>query len=163
MIRIGFGYDIHQLVPGRPLILGGVHIPYEKGLLGHSDADVLTHAIADAMLGGLALGDIGQHFPDTSDKFKGADSLKILQAVYALVRGREYRIGNIDTTVVAQAPKLAPHINMMRQNIANILDLKTGDVSIKATTNEQVGPEGRGEAISTHAVVLLHPFHLSSN
>jgi len=157
MIRIGFGYDIHQLVAGRKLILGGVHLQHETGLLGHSDADVLTHAIADAMLGALALGDIGQHFPDTSERFRNADSLRLLQAVYNLIRGQEYRVGNIDATVVAEAPKLAPHIMMMRQNIANILDLKNSAVSIKATTNESVGPEGRGEAISAHAVVLLHP------
>jgi 2-C-methyl-D-erythritol 2,4-cyclodiphosphate synthase len=155
-IRIGNGYDIHQLVAGRPLILGGVNIPHELGLLGHSDADVLTHAIMDAMLGALSLGDIGLYFPPTDPQWAGADSLKLLEQVNGLIRQEGWQIGNIDAVVVAERPKLKPHIGTMRDRLAAVLELNPNQVGIKATTNEKLGPEGREEGISSYAVVLLH-------
>ncbi len=155
-IRIGNGYDIHQLVAGRPLILGGVNIPHELGLLGHSDADVLTHAIMDAMLGALSLGDIGLYFPPTDPRWAGADSLKLLEQVNGLIRQEGWQIGNIDAVVVAERPKLKPHIGTMRDRLAAVLELNPNQVGIKATTNEKLGPEGREEGISSYAVVLLH-------
>ena len=154
-MRIGHGYDVHRLVEGRRLVLGGVTIPYEKGLLGHSDADVLLHAVADALLGAAALGDIGQHFPDTDPRYKGADSLRLLHAVGDLLHKEGYTIGNIDATVLCQAPKLAPHIPAMRQNIARVLDLPADAVSVKATTEEKLGFTGAGQGIAAHAVALI--------
>ena len=154
-MRIGQGYDVHRLVSERPLILGGIEIPYEKGLLGHSDADVLLHAISDALLGAAALGDIGAHFPDSDPAYQGADSAELLRAVGNLVRGAGYEIGNIDSTVVCQAPKLAPHIGAMRARIAEVLALPVGAVSVKASTEEHMGFTGRGEGIAAHAVCLL--------
>jgi len=154
-MRIGHGYDVHCLVEGRKLILGGVDIPYDKGLLGHSDADVLLHAIADAILGAIAEGDIGKHFPDTDPRYKGADSLKLLARVMALADGRGYRLGNADATIVAQRPKLAPHIQEMRHNIATVLLADVDRVNVKATTTEQLGFAGRGEGIAAYAVILL--------
>ena len=154
-MRIGHGYDVHRLVEGRDLILGGVRIDYEKGLLGHSDADVLTHAVMDALLGARAMGDIGKHFPDTDAKWKGADSLKLASAVRDLVTADGWQIGNIDVTVIAQAPKLAPHILNMRQNLADALGVDLDRVSIKATTEERLGFTGEGLGIAAHAVCLL--------
>ena len=154
-MRIGFGYDVHALTKGRKLILGGVLIPHEVGLLGHSDADVLVHAIMDALLGAAALGDIGKHFPDTDPKYKDADSLKLLTHVGALLKDLNYTIANIDSTVVAQAPKLAPFIDVMRKNIASALGIDISQISVKATTTEQLGFEGRKEGISAVAAVLL--------
>lgn len=154
-MRIGQGYDLHRLVPGRPLILGGVRIPHEFGLDGHSDADVLSHAITDALLGALALGNIGQHFPDTDPAYKDADSLVLLRRAYGMVAGRGYRLVNLDATIIAQAPKLLPHLDAILTSISGALDCSVDDVSIKAKTNEGVGPEGRGEAISVHATVLV--------
>ena len=154
-MRIGQGYDVHRLVVERPLILGGIEIPYEKGLLGHSDADVLLHAISDALLGAAALGDIGAHFPDSDPAYQSADSAELLRAVGNLVRGAGYEIGNIDSTVVCQAPKLAPHIGAMRARIAEVLSLPVGAVSVKASTEEHMGFTGRGEGIAAHAVCLL--------
>ena len=154
-MRIGQGYDVHRLVAERPLILGGIEIPYEKGLLGHSDADVLLHAISDALLGAAALGDIGAHFPDSDPAYRGADSAELLRAVGNLIRAAGYEIGNIDSTVVCQAPKLAPHIASMRARIAEVLALPTEAVSVKASTEEHMGFTGRGEAIAAHAVCLL--------
>ncbi|MDD4851069.1 MAG: 2-C-methyl-D-erythritol 2,4-cyclodiphosphate synthase [Gemmiger sp.] len=154
-MRIGHGYDVHQLVEGRRLILGGVEIPFEKGLLGHSDADVLLHAISDALLGAAAMGDIGQHFPDSDPQYKGADSLKLLCAVAGLLQKAGYRVGNVDATLLCQAPKLAPYIAAMRGNIAGALGLPTGAVSVKATTEEHLGFTGAGQGIAAHAVVLL--------
>jgi len=154
-MRIGQGYDVHRLVAERPLILGGIEIPYEKGLLGHSDADVLLHAISDALLGAAALGDIGAHFPDSDPAYRGADSAELLRAVGNLVRAAGYEIGNIDSTVVCQAPKLAPHIASMRARIAEVLALPVGAVSVKASTEEHMGFTGRGEGIAAHAVCLL--------
>jgi 2-C-methyl-D-erythritol 2,4-cyclodiphosphate synthase len=154
-MRIGHGYDVHRLAEGRKLILGGVDIPWEKGLLGHSDADVLLHAVADAILGAIAEGDIGRHFPDTDPRYKGADSLKLLSHVMALAAARGYRLGNLDATVVAQRPKLAPHIQEMRANIAAALDAVVDRVNVKATTTEELGFTGRGEGIAAYAVVLL--------
>lgn len=154
-MRIGQGYDVHRLVAERPLILGGIEIPYEKGLLGHSDADVLLHAISDALLGAAALGDIGAHFPDSDPAYRGADSAELLRAVGDLVRGAGYEIENIDSTVVCQAPKLAPHIASMRARIAEVLALPVGVVSVKASTEEHMGFTGRGEGIAAHAVCLL--------
>lgn len=154
-MRIGNGYDVHRLVAGRKLILGGVDIPYEKGLLGHSDADVLLHAISDAILGAIAEGDIGKHFPDSDPAYKGADSIKLLQHVMALARGKGYAIGNVDATIVAQRPKLAPHIQLMRENIAAALDTTADRINVKATTTEELGFAGRGEGIASYAVVLL--------
>jgi 2-C-methyl-D-erythritol 2,4-cyclodiphosphate synthase len=155
--RIGNGYDIHRLVSDRPLILGGLLIEHELGLLGHSDADVLTHAIMDAMLGALSLGDIGLYFPPTDPLWKGADSLKLLEQVNGLIRERGWQIGNIDSVVVAERPKLKPHIVAMRDRLAASLKIQTDQVGVKATTNEQLGPEGREEGISAYAVVLLCP------
>ncbi len=154
-MRIGHGYDVHKLVEGRPLILGGVNIPYEKGLLGHSDADVLAHAISDALLGAVALGDIGKHFPDTDPAYAGADSLKLARAVVELVTEKGYRPVNVDATILCQAPKLAPHIQAMRQNLADALQMDVDDVSVKATTEEHLGFTGAGEGIAVHAVALL--------
>lgn len=154
-MRIGQGYDVHRLVAERPLILGGIEIPYEKGLLGHSDADVLLHAISDALLGAAALGDIGAHFPDSDPAYRGADSAELLRAVGDLIRAAGYEIGNIDSTVVCQAPKLAPHIPAMRARIAEVLALPVGAVSVKASTEEHMGFTGRGEGIAAHAVCLL--------
>ncbi len=154
-MRIGQGYDVHRLVEGRKLILGGVEIPYAKGLLGHSDADVLLHAISDALLGAAALGDIGVHFPDHDPVYSGADSGELLRTVGSMLREHRYQIGNIDSTVVCQAPKLAPHIGAMRARIAEILGLPLTAVSVKASTEEHMGFTGRGEGIAAHAVCLL--------
>lgn len=153
--RIGEGWDVHALVPGRPLILGGVLIPYGMGLLGHSDADVLLHAITDALLGAAALGDIGRHFPDTDARFRGANSTALLAEAARRVRERGYGIGNIDSTVVAQAPKLAPYIDAMRESTAKVLGLDTSQVNIKAKTAEKLGPVGQGFSIEARAVALL--------
>lgn len=154
-IRIGNGYDIHRLVPDRPLILGGVEIPHELGLLGHSDADALTHAIMDAMLGALSLGDIGLYFPPTDPKWKGADSLELLSQVDQLIQDKGWKIGNIDSVVVAERPKLKPHINAMRDRLSTTLNLKPDQVGVKATTNEKLDATGREEGIAAYAVVLL--------
>lgn len=155
-MRIGHGYDVHKLVEGRKLIVGGVDIPYEFGLLGHSDADVLLHAISDAILGAAALGDIGGMFPDTDEKWKGADSLVLLEAVVKRVNDEGYVIENIDSTLIAQQPKMKPHILSMRENIAKVCGIDVSQVSVKATTEEQLGFTGRKEGISAHAVVLLN-------
>lgn len=154
-LRIGHGYDVHKLVEGRRLILGGVDIPYEKGLLGHSDADVLLHAISDSLLGAAALGDIGKHFPDTDAAYKNADSLVLLAKVNEIIKSAGYRVSNVDATVIAQAPKLAPHIEQMRKNIAKALETEVDDISVKATTEEHLGFTGRGEGISAHAVCII--------
>ena len=154
-MRIGHGYDVHRLVEGRKLIMGGVEIPWEKGLLGHSDADVLLHAISDAILGAIGEGDIGRHFPDTDAAYKGADSLKLLERVVQLAEGKGWKLGNLDATIIAQQPKMAPHITTMRQNIATVLDADVAQVNVKATTEEGLGFSGRGEGISAHAVVLM--------
>lgn len=154
-MRIGMGYDVHKLVADRKLILGGVEIPYEKGLLGHSDADVLVHAIMDALLGAAALGDIGKHFPDTDSAYKGADSMKLLSEVGVLIDRENMLIGNIDATVIAQKPKLSPYIEQMRQNIAKVLGIDINQVNIKATTEEGLGFTGSGEGISAQAICLL--------
>ena len=154
-IRIGQGYDVHQLVEGRDLILGGVNIPFEKGLLGHSDADALLHAITDALLGAVGLGDIGSHFPDTADEFKDADSRVLLREAYQSVQALGWRVVNVDTTIIAQKPKLAPHIPAMRANIAADLGIQTIYVNIKGKTNEKLGYLGRMEAIEAQAAVLL--------
>ncbi|MBO9606694.1 MAG: 2-C-methyl-D-erythritol 2,4-cyclodiphosphate synthase [Paenibacillaceae bacterium] len=155
MIRIGNGFDVHALVEGRKCIIGGVDIPYEKGLLGHSDADVLLHAISDAILGALALGDIGKHFPDTDPRFKDADSVKLLEHVWALATERGYRLGNVDATIIAQRPKMAPHIPAMVAVIAAALQADADAVNVKATTTEALGFTGRGEGIAAQAVVCL--------
>ena len=152
MTRFGMGYDVHRLVEGRKLILGGVDVPYEKGLLGHSDADVLLHAVSDALLGAAALGDIGKHFPDTDERFRGADSGKLLEEVVRLIRAEGYAIGNVDACVVAQAPKLLPYIPQMRENIARMLNVAVSDVNVKATTEERLGFTGSGEGMSAYAV-----------
>jgi 2-C-methyl-D-erythritol 2,4-cyclodiphosphate synthase len=154
-IRIGEGWDTHQLVEGRKLMLGGVDVPYSKGLLGHSDADVLLHAITDALLGAAALGDIGKHFPDTDAQYKGADSAVLLAKVAADVRALGYTLGNLDSTIIAQAPKLAPHIAAMRERIAAVLGVEVGRVNVKAKTAEKMGPVGEGRAMEARAVVLL--------
>jgi 2-C-methyl-D-erythritol 2,4-cyclodiphosphate synthase len=154
-IRIGNGYDIHRLGEGRPLILGGVEIPHSLGLIGHSDADVLTHAIMDAMLGALSLGDIGHYFPPGAPQWSGANSLELLKQVHQLIRERGWKIGNIDSVIVAERPKLKPHLKTMITTLAAILDVQAGQISIKATTNEQLGPVGREEGICAYAVVLL--------
>ena len=154
-MRSGIGYDVHRLVAGRPLILGGVQIPHERGLEGHSDADVLLHAIADALLGAAALGDIGLHFPDTDERWRGADSLKLLEEVGRLVTKAGYRVGNVDATVALQRPKLRPHIDAMRQNIARALGVGEGDVSVKATTTERLGFVGTGEGAAAFATCAL--------
>lgn len=154
-MRIGHGYDVHRLVEDRDLILGGVKIPYEKGLLGHSDADVLTHAIMDALLGAAALGDIGKHFPDTDSAYKGADSLKLLEHVIQLIAQNGWEIENIDTTIIAQKPKLLPYIPVMKENLMKSMKIDECCINIKATTEEHLGFTGRGEGISAHAVCLL--------
>lgn len=154
-MRIGHGYDVHKLVENRKLILGGVEIPYEKGLLGHSDADVLLHAIMDAILGAAALGDIGKLFPDTDEKFKGADSMILLEEVCKVINQEGYKIGNVDSTVIAQRPKLAPYILKMRENISKVCNVDLSQISVKATTEEKLGFTGSGEGISAHAVCLL--------
>ena len=155
MIRIGHGYDVHRLVEGRKLIIGGVYIPHEKGLLGHSDADVLLHAIMDSLLGALALGDIGKLFPDNDMAFKDADSLKLCQAVSAIISENGYKISNIDSTVIAEAPKLAPHIEIMRENISHVFGCDISRISVKATTEEKLGFTGSKEGIAAHAVCIL--------
>jgi 2-C-methyl-D-erythritol 2,4-cyclodiphosphate synthase len=154
-MRIGHGYDVHQMVTGRKLILGGVDIPHEKGLLGHSDADVLLHAISDAILGAIGEGDIGKHFPDSDPAYKGISSVKLLRHVMTLADRNGYRIGNVDATIVAQRPKLAPHIPSMRSNVAEALGCEEGRVNVKATTTEELGFAGRGEGIAAYAVALL--------
>ena len=154
-MRIGNGFDVHALVAGRPLVLGGVTIPHDRGLLGHSDADVLLHAITDALLGALALGDLGAHFPDTDPRWKGANSRRLLANVMAQITARGYAVGNVDATVIAQAPKLAPHIPAMRANIAADLGCDISQISVKATTTEHLGFAGRGEGIAAVATVLL--------
>lgn len=153
--RVGHGYDVHKLVEGRKLIIGGVEIPHSKGLLGHSDADVLAHAICDALLGAAAIGDIGKHFPDNDDRYKGADSLVLLEKVCELIRNKGYEISNVDSTILAQAPKLRPYIDEMRSKLAKAMQLDIDEVSVKATTEEKLGFTGREEGIAAHAVVLL--------
>lgn len=154
-MRIGHGYDVHRLVEGRSLILGGVRVPFEKGLDGHSDADVLTHAVMDALLGAAALGDIGKLFPDTDDRYLGADSIALLREVDRRLTEAGYRLGNLDVTVIAQRPKLAPYINQMRQNLAAALRTELQNISVKATTEERLGFTGSGEGIAAHAVCLI--------
>jgi 2-C-methyl-D-erythritol 2,4-cyclodiphosphate synthase len=155
LTRIGIGYDIHRLVEGRKLILGGVPIPFEKGLLGHSDSDVLTHAICDALLGAAALGDIGAHFPDSDPRWAGASSLKFLEHVVELVTEKGYRVANIDATVIAERPKLRPHIQAIRESLASVLRIEVDQVNVKAKTNEGLESIGRGEAIAAQAVALI--------
>ena len=157
MTRFGMGYDVHQLVENRKLIIGGVDIPYEKGLLGHSDADVLLHAISDALLGAAALGDIGKHFPDTDPRYKGADSLKLLEEVGNLLAEKGYVVGNVDATIVAQKPKMLPHIPQMRENIARVLHMDIDQINVKATTEEHLGFTGSGQGISSYAVAGIEP------
>lgn len=154
-MRIGHGYDVHRLVEGRKLILGGVEIPFEKGLLGHSDADVLAHAVSDALLGAAALGDIGKHFPDTDPAFAGADSLKLLEHVVKLLREKGWKVGNVDATILAQRPKLAPYIPIMAEKLAACMGISVEDVNVKATTEEKLGFTGSGEGMAAHAVCLL--------
>jgi 2-C-methyl-D-erythritol 2,4-cyclodiphosphate synthase len=155
MFRIGQGFDVHQLTEGRPLIIGGITIPYEKGLLGHSDADVLLHAVADGCLGAIAAGDIGKHFPDTDPEFKDADSAKLLQHVWMLIKDEGYELGNIDCTIIAQKPKMAPYIDEMRARIAELLEADITQVNVKATTSEKLGFTGRGEGIAAQTTVLI--------
>ncbi|MGM1049698.1 MAG: 2-C-methyl-D-erythritol 2,4-cyclodiphosphate synthase [Bacillota bacterium] len=162
MIRIGQGFDVHQLVEGRPCIIGGVTIPYEKGLVGHSDADVLLHAITDAVLGALGLGDIGRHFPDNDPAFKDADSLKLLEQVWEMAKEKGYRLGNVDSTIIAQKPKMAPYIPEMTKVIAKALEADEAQVNVKATTTEQLGFTGRGEGIAAQSIVCLVQGMLSS-
>ncbi|MDO4339657.1 MAG: 2-C-methyl-D-erythritol 2,4-cyclodiphosphate synthase [Eubacteriales bacterium] len=154
-MRVGMGYDVHKLAEGRDLILGGVKIPWEKGLLGHSDADVLIHAVMDALLGAAALGDIGKHFPDTDPAYKGISSIKLLQHVAGLLRENGYTVGNIDATIIAQKPKMAPHIPQMRKNMAEALGIMESQLNIKATTEEGLGFTGKGEGIASQAICLL--------
>ena len=154
-MRIGQGFDVHALVPGRKLIIGGVDIPYEKGLDGHSDADVLLHAITDALLGAAGLGDIGRHFPDTDPRYKGADSLQLLQQAMNLLSERRWQVSNLDATIIAQAPRMAPHTPAMKKNIARVLGVQEDLVNIKAKTTERLGFTGRGEGIAAEAVVLI--------
>lgn len=154
-MRIGTGYDVHKLVEGRKLILGGIEIPYSKGLLGHSDADVLIHSIMDSLLGAAALGDIGKHFPDTSEKYKGISSIKLLKEVKGILEAEGYKIGNIDSTIIAQKPKLAKYIEEMRKNIAKALDMDVKYISVKATTEEGLGFTGREEGISSQSICLI--------
>ncbi|MBU9710833.1 2-C-methyl-D-erythritol 2,4-cyclodiphosphate synthase [Evansella tamaricis] len=156
MVRIGQGFDVHQLVEGRPLIIGGIVIPHEKGLLGHSDADVLLHTIADACLGAIGEGDIGKHFPDTDPSFKDADSAKLLSFVWGMVKERGLSLGNLDCTIMAQKPKMAPYITEMRERIAELLDAEVSQINVKATTTEELGFTGREEGIASMAVVLLN-------
>ena len=157
MTRFGMGYDVHQLVENRKLIIGGVDIPYEKGLLGHSDADVLLHAISDALLGAAALGDIGKHFPDTDPRYKGADSLKLLEEIGNLLAAKGYVVGNVDATIVAQKPKMLPHIPQMRENIARVLRVDIDQINVKATTEEHLGFTGSGQGISSYALAGIEP------
>ena len=154
-MRIGMGYDVHKLAAGRPLVIGGVVIPYEKGLLGHSDADVLTHAVMDALLGAAALGDIGTHFPDTDQRFLGADSMALLERVKALLHREGYTVGNVDATIIAQKPKMQPYIEEMRKNLAHCLGVEKNCVNVKATTEEGLGFTGAGDGVAANAVVLL--------
>lgn len=154
--RIGHGYDVHRYAAGRKLILGGVDIPFGKGLVGHSDADVVVHAIMDSILGAAAMGDIGLHFPDNDEKYRGADSLKLLGYVMELLRKNDYEVSNIDATIIAQAPKLRPYINQMRNNIAKAMDIDTSAVSVKATTEERLGFTGHLEGISAHCISLIY-------
>ena len=154
-LRIGHGYDVHRLTEGRRLVLGGVEIPWDRGLLGHSDADVLTHAIMDALLGAAALGDIGQHFPDTDDRYLGADSIELLRHVKTLITKQGYRISNLDATVIAQKPKLMPFLPQMRKTLAAAMDIREDQLNLKATTEEHLGFTGRQEGISAHCVCLL--------
>lgn len=154
-MRIGHGYDVHRLTAGRKLILGGVDVPHDVGLLGHSDADVLTHAVMDALLGALALGDIGKHFPDTDERYAGANSIALLRHVAGLITAQGYRLGNLDATLLAQAPKLAPYIGQMRENLAAALNCEVSRVSVKATTEEKLGFTGAKEGIAAHCVCLL--------
>ena len=154
-VRIGHGYDVHRLVEGRPLILGGVDVPYEKGLLGHSDADVLTHAVMDALLGAAALGDIGHHFPDSDEAYRGADSLRLAAHVADLLKANGYRIVNVDATLIAQRPKIAPFIEQMRANLATALGIEVGQINVKATTEEHLGFTGEGLGMASHAVCLI--------
>ncbi|MCM3620400.1 2-C-methyl-D-erythritol 2,4-cyclodiphosphate synthase [Sutcliffiella horikoshii] len=155
MFRIGQGFDVHQFAEGRPLIIGGITIPYEKGLLGHSDADVLLHTISDACLGAIGEGDIGKHFPDTDPAFKNADSAVLMQQVWAIVKEKGYTLGNVDCTIIAQKPKMAPHIEPMRKRIAELLEADVDQVNVKATTTEKLGFTGREEGIAAQAAVLL--------
>jgi 2-C-methyl-D-erythritol 2,4-cyclodiphosphate synthase len=155
MFRIGQGFDVHQLTEGRPLIVGGITIPYEKGLLGHSDADVLLHTVSDACLGAIGEGDIGRHFPDTDPNFKDADSAKLMAYVWKLVKEKGYELVNADCTIIAQKPKMAPYIEQMRERIAELLEATTEQINVKATTTEKLGFTGRGEGIASQAVVLL--------
>lgn len=159
-MRVGMGYDVHRLVPDRDLVLGGVTIPYERGLLGHSDADVLLHAVMDALLGAAALGDIGRHFPDTDPRYEGADSLRLLEMVGELVKQEGYKIANIDATIIAQKPKMIPYIESMRENIARALEADISQINVKATTEEGLGFTGEGAGISSQAICLLeeHPY-----
>lgn len=154
-MRVGIGYDVHQLLEGRDLIIGGIHIPFEKGLLGHSDADVLIHAIMDALIGAMALGDIGKHFPDTDPLYKGISSLKLLEHVKELIKKEGYQIGNIDATIIAQKPKMAPYMELMTSNIASVLEISITQVNIKATTEEGLGFTGQGLGISSQAICFL--------
>lgn len=154
-MRVGLGYDVHKLVEGRKLIIGGVDVPHETGLLGHSDADVLVHAVMDSILGALALGDIGKHFPDTDEKYKGSDSIKLLEFVYNLIRGKGYVIGNIDCTIIAQSPKMAPYIEKMRNNIAKALNTDINNINVKATTEEGLGFTGNKQGIAAQSICLL--------
>ena len=158
-MRVGLGYDVHKLVEGRDLIIGGVQIPYEKGLLGHSDADVLLHAIMDALLGAAALGDIGKHFPDTDSKYKGISSIKLLKYVRELIDDELYVVGNIDATIIAQRPKMAPYIEQMKKNVADALAIEVSQVNIKATTEEGLGFTGEGAGISSQAICCLEPIY----
>nr|WP_255648252.1 2-C-methyl-D-erythritol 2,4-cyclodiphosphate synthase [Pseudalkalibacillus hwajinpoensis] len=154
-MRVGHGFDVHKLVEGRPCIIGGVTIPFEKGLLGHSDADVLLHSVADACLGAIGEGDIGKHFPDTDEAFKDADSKELLRHVYGIVKEKGFVLGNVDGTIIAQLPKMAPHITAMREVIAELLESDISQVNVKATTSEKLGFTGRGEGIAAEVVVLL--------
>lgn len=154
-MRIGHGYDVHKLIEGRKLILGGIEVPHTLGLLGHSDADVLTHAIMDALLGAAALGDIGQHFPDNDDRYLGADSTVLLGHVMELIREKGYRVGNVDATIIAQKPKLMPYLPLMRKKLADVMEIQEDQLNLKATTEEQLGFTGRQEGISAHCVCLL--------
>ena len=157
MLRIGHGYDVHRLVEGRRLILGGVEVPHTLGLLGHSDADVLTHAVMDALLGAAGLGDIGRHFPDTDPAYAGADSLKLLDYVVELLEAQGWKVGNVDATILAQRPKLAPHLEQMRENLAARMKVEPEQVNVKATTEEGLGFTGLGQGMAAHAVALLEP------
>lgn len=154
-MRVGLGYDVHKLVEGRKLIIGGVEVPHEKGLLGHSDADVLVHAVMDSILGALALGDIGKHFPDTDERYKGANSIKLLEFVHNLIKEKGYAIGNIDCTIIAQSPKMAPYITSMRENIARALSTDIENINVKATTEEGLGFTGTKQGIASQSICML--------